>query len=153
MKRPRGNHPPSPGPRRRVYLASRFARRAELKAVAAQLTSHGFEVTSRWLDSPNPLSQHDLDAGAAAAFAEMDLEDLRRADLCIAFTESADHPSPGRGGRHAELGIALGLGLEVLLVGPREHVFHALPEIRQFANWDGPDGALAALADALPVAA
>jgi nucleoside 2-deoxyribosyltransferase len=120
----------------RVYLASRFARRDEMREVASELEASGFIVVSRWLGSPAPLSADDLNPGGpASSLAEMDLEDLRRADLCIAFTEATDHPKPGRGGRHTELGIAVGLGLEIMIVGPREHVFHALPEVRQYPNW------------------
>lgn len=120
----------------RVYLASRFARQSELRQIARELEADGFEVTSRWLLSPSPLADDELhDSGPAADFAQMDFEDLRRAHICIAFTEPASEPRPGRGGRHAELGIALGLGLEVLLVGPREHVFHCLPRIKQCRDW------------------
>lgn len=123
-------------PLARVYLASRFARREELRAIAKELENEGFVVTSRWLDSPTSLAGSDLDPGGRGAeLALMDLEDLRRSDICVAFTEEAEHPRPGRGGRHTELGIAIALGIEVVLVGPREHVFHTLPIIRQFSDW------------------
>jgi hypothetical protein len=124
------------GAPQRVYLASRFARQLELRAVARELETDGFEVTSRWLMSPGPLADDDLrDSGPAAEFAQMDFEDLSRAHICVAFTEHPNQARPGRGGRHTELGIALGLGLEVILVGPREHVFHCLPGIEQCTDW------------------
>jgi hypothetical protein len=66
----------------------------------------------------------------------MDLEDVRRASICLAFTEPREESKPGRGGRHTELGIALALGLHVMLVGPREHVFHCLPSIEQHSSWE-----------------
>ena len=120
----------------RVYLASRFARRDELRAIATELESEGLIVTSRWLESPTSVSTDDLaPGGRGAELAVMDLEDLRRSDICVAFTEEHGHPRPGRGGRHTELGIAIGLGIDVVLVGPREHVFHALPSIRHFHDW------------------
>lgn len=72
--------------------------------------------------------------------ASMDFEDLARSDMCIAFTEAEG--ARGRGGRHTELGIALGLGLRVILVGPREHVFHCLPGVEQYADWPGARRAL-----------
>ena len=65
----------------------------------------------------------------------MDFEDVRHADVCVAFTEAPDE-AQGRGGRHAELGIALGLGHRVIVIGPREHVFHCLPQIEHFESWD-----------------
>lgn len=120
----------------RVYLASRFARRDEMRRIAAELDRDGFVVTSRWLSSPLPLAQSDLtDEGRAGDLALMDLEDLRTADICIAFTEGSDNLAAGRGGRHTELGIAVALGQRVVLVGPREHVFHCLPGIEQFPDW------------------
>ena len=58
-----------------VYLASRFARRDEMRQIASELESHGYEVTSRWLDSPGSLGQGELDGtGRAAALAAMDLK-------------------------------------------------------------------------------
>ena len=65
----------------------------------------------------------------------MDLEDVRAADLCLAFTESADTSDRGRGGRHTEFGIALGLGRSVAIVGPVEHVFHRLPGVIHHCEW------------------
>src|SRR5262245_15466138 len=97
--------------RGRIYLASRFGRREEMRDVANDLASEGFEVTSRWLSSPAALTKSDIDGGPAADLALMDLEDLHRSDACIAFTEPPGSAAPGRGGRHVELGIAVGLGL------------------------------------------
>lgn len=114
-----------------------------MKSVARELARHGYEVTSRWLTSEDALAPAELDgSGRAADLALMDLEDVRRAGICIAFTEPPHETKPGRGGRHTELGIALALGLRVVLVGPREHVFHCLPEIEQFATWDEARAAL-----------
>jgi hypothetical protein len=135
---------------KRVYIASKFARQAEMRGIARDLERHGIEVVSRWLDSPHPVSGEDLeDPDVAGQLASMDFEDLRSATLCLAFTEPAFEDKPGRGGRHTELGIALGLGREVWLVGPREHVFHALPDVVCFADWESAAEAL--LADAKTV--
>jgi nucleoside 2-deoxyribosyltransferase len=118
-------------------LASRFARQDELREIAEELEVHGFVVTSRWLQSPRPLANDALQGGGPASqLAMMDLEDLQQADVCIAFTEPPDNPSPGRGGRHTELGVALGLGQKILVVGPREHVFHCLPHIEHYPDWE-----------------
>jgi len=126
-----------------VYIASRFARRDEMKGVAADLEGHGFEVTSRWLDSPSALLPGELDTtGRAAALAMMDLEDVHRAGICIAFTEPPEETKPGRGGRHTEFGIAIALGLRVVLVGPREHVFHCLPSVENYETWEEARAAL-----------
>jgi hypothetical protein len=135
-----------------VYLASRFARRDEMKAIAAELEHHGYEVTSRWLTSTAALATTELEgSGRAAELATMDLEDVRRASVCIVFTEPPEQSRPGRGGRHTELGIALALGLRVMLVGPREHVFHCLPDIEQFRSWS--EARTALLRTGKPIAA
>lgn len=119
-----------------VYLASRFARQIELRSVADELHGAGATITSRWVFGPGPLSDSDLanPGGHGTQKALMDLEDLRRSNLFIAFTQTGDGPS-GRGGRHAEFGIAIGLGIPVVVVGPKEHVFHCLPAVQQFPSW------------------
>lgn len=125
----------------RIYLAARFARREELREIAEELAKAGARVTSRWLDE-SPLRDWELGNARAATLAEMDFGDLRSADVCIAFTEGGEGPS-GRGGRHAELGIALALNLRVIVVGPREHVFHCLPAVEQYPDWERARQALA----------
>jgi nucleoside 2-deoxyribosyltransferase len=119
----------------RVYLAGRFARRSELRFAAEELARDGFEIASSWLFQDASIPGGIIGSeGRAAEVAEMDFEDIRRADVCIAFTEPADGPQ-GRGGRHVELGVALALGQRVVIVGPREHLFHCLPDVRHFDDW------------------
>lgn len=85
------------------------------------------EVVSRWLSSAGT-----DDPGIAAS---RDLEDVRQADAMVAFTQGPRHPHQGRGGRHVEFGIALGLGIPVIRVGPVEHVFHELPGVHAADEW------------------
>jgi nucleoside 2-deoxyribosyltransferase len=119
----------------RIYLASRFARRDELRAVAAELVGLGAEVVSRWLLDAAPLTCVDLrPGGRGEAVAAQDIADLRRATILVAFTEPALAPQ-GRGGRHVELGIAIGRGIRVIGVGPREHVFHCTKNVEWFDSW------------------
>lgn len=133
--------------RERIYLAARFSRRHELKPFAEALSAAGHQVTSRWLDS----DEHHLELtgqrssdGAAAAIR--DLEDVRDATVCIAFTEPADGRQ-GRGGRHVELGAAITLGLRLIVVGEPEHIFHLLPQVELVAT---PQEALATLSQTHP---
>jgi len=120
-----------------------------MREVAQELRLRGFRVTSRWLDSPTPISGEELSSPAEAArLAAMDLRDVQSADVCIAFTEPADHAKPGRGGRHTELGIALANEAEVVLVGRREHIFHCLPQVKQFDHWEAAKGHLLVRFDA-----
>lgn len=107
-------------------------------------------MTSRWLQSERALEGVDLTgSGRGAELASMDLDDLRAATICISFTED-ERGQRGRGGRHTELGIALALNMRVILVGPREHVFHCLPTVEHYPSWDEARRAL--LADHLELA-
>jgi hypothetical protein len=103
-----------------VYLAGRFARRAELARYADDLEGMGFDVRCRWLaddQADDPLYYPEA--------AKECVDDLLAADILIAFGEV---PGEGyfSGGRHVMTGYALSQGKVVFLVGPRENVFHYL---------------------------
>lgn len=110
---------------KRVYLAARYDRRDELREYREILTSYGIEVTSRWLDETEPLNsqmgQHSEDFYILTA--RIDLEDVDDADTIIFFSED---PLVGyrRGGRHVEYGYALKGGKDIIVIGPKENVFH-----------------------------
>jgi hypothetical protein len=96
-------------------------------------------VTSSWLYGRYPRNAEDglsieQPAAERAKIAEQDWRDLRGSDVCISFTELAR--SNGRGGRHVEFGLALAFGIQCIVVGPREHVFHCLPSVRHYPDWD-----------------
>ena len=68
---------------------------------------------------------------------------IAASDIFIAFTEEPDSPY-GRGGRHVEFGFAMYHYGEdhlkaVIVVGPRENIFHALPEVHRIDSWLLPD--------------
>jgi hypothetical protein len=125
----------------KVYLASRFGRREELIGYAERLKEVGFECTSRWL-----VVEHDganVTDEMRQQYGTDDLEDVGAADIMINFTESRDGStdfdlmrSRARGGRHVELGFALGRGLSVYIVGPKENVFHHVPNVIQFETFE-----------------
>jgi nucleoside 2-deoxyribosyltransferase len=133
-----------------IYLAARYSRRLELVDYRSQLRALGYEIPARWLDGGHQLANDgtpigetgealvesdSVDAAALRAkFAMDDFEDVRSSDIVVAFTEQ---PRSGnsRGGRHVELGIALGEGIPVMIVGPRENVFCWLPHVRHFESW------------------
>lgn len=139
----------------RFYLASRYSRRQELLGVRDVIEALGGEVTSRWLNGSHQIDDQGVpigDDGAALVdgpeqletkkraarlrkkFAQDDVEDLRRADVVIAFTEPP-RSSASRGGRHVELGLAIAWQKHVVVVGPRENVFCWLPEVEHYASW------------------
>lgn len=132
----------------KIYLAARYSRRVELCGYRETLLRSGHIVTSRWLNGEHQLSRDGLKLGAvgeeyveagsdqeAAAlrqfFAREDMEDVRAADLVIAFTE-APRAETSRGGRHVELGMALAWDKRIFIVGPRENVFCWLPGLVNF---------------------
>lgn len=128
------------------YLASAYARRAELNVYAAELRAMGHRVDARWLGGENAMHDGDLETHGtdlipvrwAAESAAHDMEDLARADEVIVF--SSRPGTPMRGGLHVELGMALALKKPVHLVGHRMHIFHHLPGVHYRRTWWGPTG-------------
>lgn len=121
----------------KIYLASRFSRRHECHELAQFMKSLGHEITARWV---KPDSDHIIPVGkseqAADAererFALEDFEDVRAADWTISLTETPRNDS--RGGRHVEFGMAVALGHKLTVIGPRETVFHHLPQVEWFES-------------------
>lgn len=145
----------------KVYLAARYSRRLELCGYRAELEANGCSVTSRWLNGKHQIGNDGTpigDAGEALveadkpgapeaaaalreAFCQEDLADVLAAQTVISFTEIPRQPTTNRGGRHVEFGIALAqavLGAEVrlIVVGPRENIFHHHPMVEQFDTWE-----------------
>jgi hypothetical protein len=131
-----------------AYLAARYSRRLELVGYKASLAEAGIHVTSRWLDGSHQASERDLlgegyrgptsrphlDFSEVVRFGTEDVEDIGHAYFFIAFTEEPRQTN-SRGGRHVELGLALGTGKQVIVVGPRENVFCALQQVMHFDAW------------------
>ena len=69
------------------------------------------------------------------AFAKEDFSDVLACDLLIAFTEPP-RSSASRGGRHVELGLALGRMKRVWVVGYRENIFCWLEDVRFHETFD-----------------
>lgn len=120
----------------KIYLAARYSRRDELRAVAAALRRLGHTITSRWLDTT---WEHGDDKGSSAAPPEYrekhaieDLVDILLADVFITFTEQPR--SGGRGGRHVEFGAALATSKHLIVVGPRENLFYHHPRVVLYAS-------------------
>lgn len=121
-----------------VYLAARFSRKQELAGYAAGLRDLGIETTSRWLTgvhdwtgTPDEL----IPIPDQGRFAQDDLDDIDRADVLVFFGgELFEYGA--RGGACVEMGYALGIGMPVLVVGPVQNVFCALPDVIRCETWD-----------------
>jgi hypothetical protein len=118
---------------RSVYFAARYARQAELNQYRAELEALGCEVTSRWLTVASRRPGVAYSEEDWQRLAVVDQEDVLAADALVCFSE--DEGLGGNGGRHVELGMAVALGKQVILVGRREHIFHRLPEITVVESW------------------
>jgi hypothetical protein len=136
----------------RYYFAGAYARRAELDKCAGWLLTEvpAARVVSRWLTDP----QEGLDAGFSAGgletpeavskaweYGQRDLNDLASADVIVSFTGEG-----ARGGRHIEHGAAIAYRdvwspltkmppIRLIVVGPREHVFHCHPATEVYPYW------------------
>lgn len=119
----------------RIYLASRFSRKDELRGYAQQLERMGHSVTSRWLYGEHDVAdEYAMTVEEQALFAAHDLMDIEHADMLIAFTEPA-HSDASRGGRHVELGYALARQKRVIVIGYRENIFCCLPGVLYLETW------------------
>lgn len=128
----------------RFYLAARYSRMEEMRHCRVSLEALGHDVTSRWINGSHQISEsQDGDSGAddektVALRQEYGMEDLRdvcAADVLIAFTETP-RCGPTRGGRHVEMGLAMGRGIPVIVCGPRENIFCWLPGVAWFADFN-----------------
>ena len=146
----------------RIYLASRYSRRLELCGYREQLRELGHDIPARWLNGSHQISidgkpigedgemlvedavaadrENDGEISQRAAemrnrFALDDFQDVLTCDLLIAFTEPPRSNS-SRGGRHVELGLALGMMKRVFVVGHRENIFCWLEGVRFFPTWE-----------------
>lgn len=123
----------------KIYIASRFSRRHECHDVAKFLMGHGHEITSRWV---KPDSDHVVPVGMSQQaadderrrFAMEDIEDVIACDCMVSLME--EPRSNSRGGRHVEFGYALALEKYMVVIGPRETVFHHLDRIEYHPTID-----------------
>ena len=118
------------------YLAARYSRREELQGYKTELEALGHKVYGRWLTGAHLAAEDDILKRPAlgSGFALEDLIDIDQADTMISFTEPP-RGTASRGGRHVEFGYALARGKQMIIVGPRENVFHCLPGVTVYATW------------------
>jgi|SRR6185312_14622810 len=117
-----------------IYLAAQYERKDEMRTVRDRLEAMGYKVTSRWidqLDQDEGLGHEILTADPTRGrpYAYKDIEDIDACELFILFTSGT---GGGRGGYHTEFGYALARAKEIILVGPRENVFHTMLIVTRF---------------------
>lgn len=121
----------------RVYLAGRFSLKSYIKGLSLGLRNSGIVVTSRWLDEniDDDCELTDVSDEYIASVAVIDVEDIDAAEYFLLFSESPLQ-SFKRGGRHFETGYAYAKGKKIIVCGPTENVFHSLPGVVRFPDWD-----------------
>lgn len=111
----------------KVYLAAKFGEREQVEQRSYDLPK-GWECTARWVYGGE-------DGLSREAIAELDLEDIRKADALVLFTHERGSLQSG-GGRFVEFGYALALGKKCIFIGPEENVFMHTPGVIQYNSWE-----------------
>jgi hypothetical protein len=121
-----------------IYLAARYSRHPQMREARDVLARMGHTVTSRWIDQHGgdqlesaTLAQLNINPAACSIYGIHDVEDVTAADVVVSFTGGEG----GKGGRHVEFGLGIALGKDLVVIGPREHIFHTLPQVRQYETW------------------
>lgn len=107
-----------------IYLAAKYARREEMETIAVKLMNeYGYDITARWVFGGEEGKSNE-------EIAVFDLGDVNAADTIISFTEGPNMYTTG--GRHVEFGYGIATGKRLVVIGPRENVFHNFPTVEQF---------------------
>ena len=113
----------------KVYLAADFSRKDEMRDIADSLTTLGMDVVASWVYVPE---KQDEGCPTLSAYAVKDLDDVDKCDVLVCFTYQRGVYMPTGGGRHVEVGYALAKGKKVVIIGPRENVFHHHPSVQVY---------------------
>jgi nucleoside 2-deoxyribosyltransferase len=119
----------------KLYLAGRYPRRDEFRALLPLLEFAGVEITSRWLTETERLD-HNMGDHSIQFYrktARIDLDDIDAADGILFFSENPKVGIP-RGGRHVEFGYALATGKMMIVIGDYENIFHYLPQVIHYPD-------------------
>jgi len=151
---------------RKVYLASWYASRPQMREIAKDFQDSGITITSSWLDekySPLMRTSDGTDEMLLERATE-DMKDMDAADILVMNTpnEETYNSVPidilSRGGHHFEAGYFYGLILnqerdifdaqcegylnynpvrrKLIIVGKKENVFHFLPKVIFCNTWE-----------------
>ena len=113
---------------RTAYVASRFKNRELVTAFSAKLLTKKppIHCIQSW-SVPGSV----MDQWTEAACAEQDVQEILSVPRVIVLTENCEL-TPG--GMNFETGFAYAKGKRVIVVGPRVHVFHYLPQIEWYPS-------------------
>jgi nucleoside 2-deoxyribosyltransferase len=120
----------------KVYLASQYHMKEQTRQYAKDLHAARLECTSDWLLEPHEASSKlvSLHTDLKEQYAAQDLYDILRADAFVVFSVS-ETTEIVRGGMVFETGFAYAQRKPVIVCGPKQCIFHFLPDIRQVETW------------------
>jgi hypothetical protein len=125
-----------------VYLAASFGRQAEMRVVEVRLRAVGVACTSRWLQENQSVHTKGARDKFLTNCALTDVEDVRRADVFVRFSDTEELSFPlvraslATGARHFEDGLAWALNKKRIIVGGRCNIFDWLPETVHLPDTD-----------------
>lgn len=121
----------------KIYLAAGFSSKDLISKHKQELVAGGVTVTSTWTEEESAPNS-GLDAGkdkTYAMYADRDMHEIDMADTLVLFSVDPTIPTV-RGGRHVEFGYAAGKGKNLIVVGPKENIFHYPSTVKVFPSWD-----------------
>lgn len=118
----------------RFYICARFGRQEEARLLSGKLRMLGHTITSTWIHQVE-LEMYENNHRERERAAVKDVGEVLESEALVYLSE-AEENTWGRGGRHVEFGIALGIEIPILVIGPKENLFHYCPGILHFATQD-----------------
>lgn len=112
------------------YICARFGRQEEARLFSQTLEGLGHTITSTWVDQVE-LEMYGDNQRERERAAVKDVQEVVGSEALVYLSEAEDNVW-GRGGRHVEFGIAVGLELPIFVIGPKENLFHFFPGITHF---------------------
>lgn len=110
-----------------IYIAASYSRIQEANNFARYLSGDGHNITSYWLTGIPAVEKWPR-----VECAKRDIADIIKADCVLVLTGTPTTT----GGHHVETGFGLALYKRVVLVGPRQNVFHELSRVEQYDTFE-----------------
>lgn len=114
----------------KFYIATR--RQENARPVRDAIEALGHTCTATWIDvtdyGKTKTPENDRDPQQRIDAAAGCVHDVLTADVLISVSEPDGEKV--KGGKHAEFGMALAWGKQLIVMGDREHVFHWLPNVK-----------------------
>lgn len=124
----------------KIYTASAWGRRSEIKKIAAELEKLGVTITARWLNEPLQPKGSSVKKWRRET-AMIDIDDIKSADMLVRFSDAETmhkHKKVDKAllsaARLFETGYAYALGKPIVVVGGEQNVFDFLPNIVHVKN-------------------